>query len=80
MKRDWNAVELGNPKADSSGQEVTNVRISSELTATTRVEKYRPSTLSDVAGHKDVLATINKFVSSNVRLCLPLVLSTSTES
>ncbi|KAI9790662.1 MAG: hypothetical protein M1835_000855 [Candelina submexicana] len=30
-----------------------------------RVEKYRPSTLSDVSGHKDILATINKFVDSN---------------
>jgi len=26
------------------------------------VEKYRPSTLSDVFGHQDILATINKFV------------------
>jgi replication factor C subunit 3/5 len=29
------------------------------------VEKYRPSTLDDVAGHQDILATINKFVDSN---------------
>ncbi|KAI9755070.1 MAG: hypothetical protein M1815_005235 [Lichina confinis] len=29
------------------------------------VEKYRPSTLSDVAGHQDILATINRFVDSN---------------
>jgi replication factor C subunit 3/5 len=31
-----------------------------------RVEKYRPNTLDDVAGHKDILATINKFVEANV--------------
>ncbi|KAI9671173.1 MAG: hypothetical protein M1817_003680 [Caeruleum heppii] len=29
------------------------------------VEKYRPDTLDDVAGHQDILATINKFVDSN---------------
>jgi replication factor C subunit 3/5 len=32
-----------------------------------RVEKYRPSTLSDVSGHQDILATINRFVEHNVR-------------
>lgn len=32
-----------------------------------RVEKYRPNTLEDVSGHQDILATINKFVDSNVR-------------
>ena len=31
-----------------------------------RVEKYRPDTLDDVSGHKDILATINKFVDTNV--------------
>ncbi|KAL8745911.1 MAG: hypothetical protein Q9190_002002 [Brigantiaea leucoxantha] len=30
------------------------------------VEKYRPDTLDDVSGHQDILATINKFVDSNV--------------
>ncbi|KJX96773.1 replication factor c subunit 3 like protein [Zymoseptoria brevis] len=29
------------------------------------VEKYRPSSLDDVHGHQDILATINKFVDSN---------------
>ncbi|KAF2726836.1 P-loop containing nucleoside triphosphate hydrolase protein [Polyplosphaeria fusca] len=29
------------------------------------VEKYRPNSLDDVEGHKDILATINKFVDSN---------------
>ncbi|EGS23384.1 DNA replication factor C-like protein [Thermochaetoides thermophila DSM 1495] len=29
------------------------------------VEKYRPATLSDVSGHQDILATINKFIESN---------------
>lgn len=29
------------------------------------VEKYRPASLSDVSGHHDILATINKFVDSN---------------
>lgn len=32
-----------------------------------RVEKYRPDTLEDVSGHQDILATINKFVDTNVR-------------
>jgi hypothetical protein len=31
-----------------------------------RVEKYRPDTLEDVSGHQDILATINKFVDTNV--------------
>ena len=31
-----------------------------------RVEKYRPNTLDDVSGHQDILATINKFVDTNV--------------
>lgn len=31
-----------------------------------RVEKYRPNTLEDVSGHRDILATINKFVDANV--------------
>lgn len=29
------------------------------------VEKYRPASLSDVSGHQDILATINKFVDTN---------------
>ncbi|KAK5463019.1 Subunit of heteropentameric Replication factor C (RF-C) [Exophiala xenobiotica] len=29
------------------------------------VEKYRPSTLDDVSGHQDILATINRFVEHN---------------
>ncbi|PHH83847.1 hypothetical protein CDD82_39 [Ophiocordyceps australis] len=29
------------------------------------VEKYRPTTLDEVSGHQDILATINKFVDSN---------------
>jgi len=32
-----------------------------------RVEKYRPNSLDDVEGHRDIIATINKFVDSNVR-------------
>lgn len=39
------------------------------LTQSTRVEKYRPNTLDDVSGHQDILATINKFVDTNV--CCP---------
>ena len=34
------------------------------------VEKYRPDTLDDVSGHQDILATINKFVDTNVRTTL----------
>ncbi|CAI7642828.1 unnamed protein product [Penicillium bialowiezense] len=29
------------------------------------VEKYRPSSLDDVSGHQDILATINRFVDTN---------------
>jgi replication factor C subunit 3/5 len=41
-----------------------------------RVEKYRPDTLDDVSGHQDILATINKFVDTNVRSLLPSLQST----
>ena len=37
-----------------------------------RVEKYRPDTLDDVSGHQDILATINKFVDTNVRCLLSI--------
>ena len=37
-----------------------------QLLTWTRVEKYRPNSLDDVEGHKDIIATINKFVDSNV--------------
>ena len=37
------------------------------LLTRSRVEKYRPDTLDDVEGHQDIIATINKFVDSNVR-------------
>jgi replication factor C subunit 3/5 len=33
-----------------------------------RIEKYRPESLDDVSGHQDILATINKFVDTNVSL------------
>ena len=39
----------------------------SQLMYFRRVEKYRPKTLSDVSGHQDILATINRFVEHNVR-------------
>ena len=42
-----------------------------------RVEKYRPDTLDDVSGHQDILATINKFVESNV---CPILSSTPSLS
>ncbi|PGH21321.1 hypothetical protein AJ80_03372 [Polytolypa hystricis UAMH7299] len=29
------------------------------------VEKYRPNTLDDVAGHQDILSTINRFIETN---------------
>lgn len=40
--------------------------LASDFVFFSRVEKYRPATLSDVSGHKDVLATLNKFVEANV--------------
>lgn len=41
--------------------------LSRQLLTMHRVEKYRPNSLDDVEGHKDIIATINKFVDSNVR-------------
>ena len=43
--------------------ELTSFRTLSEHS---RVEKYRPDTLDDVSGHQDILATINRFVETNV--------------
>lgn len=37
-----------------------------DSTDRSRVEKYRPDTLDDVSGHQDILATINKFIDTNV--------------
>ncbi|KAK6609558.1 replication factor C [Botrytis cinerea] len=42
------------------------------------VEKYRPDTLEDVSGHQDILATINKFVDTNVCLLSQQILPTLT--
>ena len=46
--------------------------LSRQLLTMHRVEKYRPNSLDDVEGHKDIIATINKFVDSNVRSALLL--------
>ena len=35
-----------------------------------RVEKYRPDTLDDVSGHQDILATITRFVDTNVSVLI----------
>lgn len=53
--------------------EVKGKRIASDLPVEAQdslpwVEKYRPDTLADVQGHQDILATIDKFVESNVWL------------
>ena len=40
-------------------------RVNCDTDQTPRIEKYRPSTLADVSGHQDILATINKFVDLN---------------
>jgi hypothetical protein len=32
------------------------------------VENYRPDTLEDVSGHQDILATVNRFVETNVSI------------
>jgi len=42
------------------------VRESAKAHKDIRVEKYRPDTLDDVSGHQDILATINRFVETNV--------------
>ena len=38
------------------------------LANASRIEKYRPKSLDDVSGHQDILATVNKFVDTNVSL------------
>ncbi|KAF2261173.1 P-loop containing nucleoside triphosphate hydrolase protein [Lojkania enalia] len=68
------AMEVDGPFPDSSihfGRESTkgkrsaaNLPVEAE-DSLPWVEKYRPNSLDDVEGHKDILATINKFVDSN---------------
>ena len=46
--------------------------VQKSLTSLSRVEKYRPDTLDDVSGHKDIIATINKFIEANVKPKRPI--------
>lgn len=59
------AIKFGSDNTDSKGKRsAANLPVEAE-DSLPWVEKYRPSTLDDVAGHQDILATINKFVESN---------------
>jgi len=53
------------PKTACHGKSIGSLHVENLLTVS-RVEKYRPDTLEDVSGHQDILATINKFVDTNV--------------
>lgn len=59
------AIKFGSDNTDSKGKRsAANLPVEAE-DSLPWVEKYRPNTLDDVAGHQDILATINKFVDSN---------------
>ncbi|OCK98218.1 putative DNA replication factor C subunit Rfc3 [Cenococcum geophilum 1.58] len=59
------AIKFGSDNTDSKGKRsAANLPVEAE-DSLPWVEKYRPNTLDDVAGHQDILATINKFVESN---------------
>ena len=60
-----NDIQFSSSKTDSKGKRsAANLPIEAEDNLPW-VEKYRPSTLADVSGHQDILATINKFVDTN---------------
>lgn len=59
------AIKFGSDNTNSKGKRsAANLPVEAE-DSLPWVEKYRPNTLDDVAGHQDILATINKFVDSN---------------
>ena len=58
-------IQFSSANADSKGKRsAANLPVEAEDNLPW-VEKYRPASLSDVSGHQDILATINKFVDSN---------------
>lgn len=60
-----NDIQFSSNNTDSKGKR-TAANLPVELEDNLPwVEKYRPASLSDVSGHHDILATINKFVDSN---------------
>ncbi|TPX23791.1 hypothetical protein DIZ76_013134 [Coccidioides immitis] len=64
-------VQPAKHSISSSLEDVKGKRIQADLPVEAEdnlpwVEKYRPSTLDDVSGHQDIIATINRFIESNV--------------
>ncbi|KMU73093.1 replication factor C subunit 3 [Coccidioides immitis RMSCC 3703] len=63
-------VQPAKHSISSSLEDVKGKRIQADLPVEAEdnlpwVEKYRPSTLDDVSGHQDIIATINRFIESN---------------
>ncbi|KAF2012590.1 P-loop containing nucleoside triphosphate hydrolase protein [Aaosphaeria arxii CBS 175.79] len=67
-------MDIDKPVADSaiqfSGESSKGKRSAANLPVEAEdtlpwVEKYRPKSLDDVEGHKDIITTVNKFVDSN---------------
>ncbi|OCL13991.1 putative DNA replication factor C subunit Rfc3 [Glonium stellatum] len=59
------SIQFGSDNTNAKGKRsAANLPVEAE-DSLPWVEKYRPNTLDDVAGHQDILATINKFVDSN---------------
>ena len=60
-----NEIHFSSAAASKNGKRsAANLPVEAEDTLPW-VEKYRPASLSDVSGHQDILATINRFVDSN---------------
>ena len=59
-----NAIQFSSSTDAKGKRSAANLPVEAEDTLPW-VEKYRPSSLSDVSGHQDILATINKFVDTN---------------
>ncbi|KAF1985951.1 P-loop containing nucleoside triphosphate hydrolase protein [Aulographum hederae CBS 113979] len=57
-------IQFSSDNAGKGKRSAANLPVEAEDTLPW-VEKYRPSTLADVSGHQDILATINRFVDSN---------------
>ncbi|EER27561.1 Activator 1 subunit 3, putative [Coccidioides posadasii C735 delta SOWgp] len=63
-------VQPAKHSISSSLEDVKGKRVQADLPVEAEdnlpwVEKYRPSTLDDVSGHQDIIATINRFIESN---------------
>ncbi|KAI9665253.1 MAG: hypothetical protein M1829_005791 [Trizodia sp. TS-e1964] len=65
VRHEKNSILFNSDNTNSKGKRsAANLPVEAE-DSLPWVEKYRPNTLDDVSGHKDILATISRFVETN---------------